>query len=89
MNILEFNLLVSAGIVVLAVAIDFGCEAWDNKRAERNALIAKRKEAIALLHQALVKHMEKRNADNVFDGLEVETLPQKTSGGRHRRLSAA
>jgi hypothetical protein len=86
MNILEFNLLVSAGIVALAVAIDFGCEIWEDKRAERKAMIAKRKEAVDLLHQALVKHVEKH--DKTIAELEAVTLPKKPAGGRHRLTAA-
>lgn len=90
MNILGFVLLVWAGIVVLAVGMDVGRDMWIEKMEERAALDAKRKEAIALLHLALTKHLEKRSNKTTVVELKVVTLPKKPTraGGRHR-LSAA
>ena len=90
MNILGFVLLVWAGIVVLAVGMDVGRDVWVEKMAERAAMDAKRKEAIALLHLALTKHLAKRNKSTAVE-VKVVYVPKKPArdGGRHRRLTAA
>lgn len=92
MNVLEFVLLVSAGVVVLAVGIDAGSQIWVEKRAERKEHWMKVREAEKLLFQAVQKRVEARQkAEATIVELNVVTLPQqkKTTSGRHRRLTAA
>lgn len=90
MNILEFVLLTSAGVVVLAVGIDAGSQLRKDKQAEREAHWAKVREAEALLYQAIQKRFEARMkaAQTETLDLNVVTIPQKPAGGRHRLTAA-
>jgi len=89
MNILEFILLASAGIVGLTVGIDVGQQYWEEKRAERKAQLTKLREAEATLMAAISKRLEERmkTHTNVVE-LNVVTLPKKPVGGRHRLTAA-
>ncbi len=89
MNLLEFILLVSVAIVVLAVAIDVSSQVWSEKRAERKEYWAKMREAEAILHASIAKHFEMRTQPPVSAiELNVTTLPKKSTGGRHRLTAA-
>lgn len=93
MNILEFILLVSAGIVVLAVGIDVGSQIWAEKREARKAHWARMREAEALLYVSISKRFQERmtmqaQAQTNTIELTVISLPKKPVSGRHR-LSAA
>jgi hypothetical protein len=90
MNILEFILLVSAGVIALAVGIDVGQQVWDEKRAARTAHWAKMRAAEALLYASIAKRFEERMKEQAQTTIELKVvaLPQKPTGGRHR-LSAA
>ncbi|QJD49798.1 hypothetical protein SEA_CLUBPENGUIN_74 [Streptomyces phage ClubPenguin] len=90
MNVLEFVLLVSAGIVALAVGIDVGQQIWVEKQAARKAQLARLKAAEATLMEAISKRLEERMKDrtNVIE-LKVVASPKMPVGGRHRRLTAA
>lgn len=91
MNILEFILAVSAGVVVLAVGIDVGFQIWTEKREARKAHWVRVKEAEALLYASISKRFQERmttQAQTNTIELTVISLPKKSVGGRHR-LSAA
>lgn len=90
MNVLEFTLLVSAGIVALAVGIDAGSQLWKDKQAEREAHWARIREAEELLYQAIQKRFEARMKAQTSETLElnVVTLREKPVGGRHRLTAA-
>jgi hypothetical protein len=90
MNVLEFVLLVSVGVVVVAVGVDVGSQLWVEKRAEREAHWTKVREAEALLYKAIQKRFEERTKahTNVIE-LKVVASPKMPVGGRHRRLTAA
>lgn len=89
MNVLEFILLVSMGIVVLAVGTDIGTQIWAEKRAERQAQWARIREAEAILYNSIAKRFEARELTEVaIIELNVVSLHEKPAKGRHR-LSAA
>jgi hypothetical protein len=87
MNLLGFVLLVTAGIIFLAVGIDVSNQIWREKQAERDS----QEDAIAVLYAAIAKRFASRMQapDNVVP-LEVVARPQKPSsvGGRHRLTAA-
>lgn len=87
MNVLEFVLLVSAGVVVLAVGVDVGSQAWVEKRAEREAHWAKMRAAEATLYAAISKRLEEHRKTQTVE-LKVVALPPKPVGGRHRLTAA-
>jgi hypothetical protein len=92
MNILEFILAVSVGVVVLAVAADISSQIWAEKREARKARWVRMREAEALLYASITKRFEGRlnaqtRVNNVIE-LTVVALPKKPVGGRHR-LSVA
>lgn len=90
MNVFWFVLLVSAGIVALALGIDVGQQIWVEKRAARKAQLAKLKAAEETLIAAISKRLEGRRKAhaNVIE-LKVVVSPKMPVGGRHRRLTAA
>lgn len=91
MNVLEFVLLASAGVIVLTVGLDAAQQAWVEKRAERKAHWAKVREAETLLYAAISKrfegHFKIESKTNVIE-LKVVELPKKPVGGRHRLTAA-
>lgn len=89
MNIVEFVLLVSAGIIVLAGGIDVAQQIWSEKRADRVAHCEKVREAEATLYTAVYKKFGHRMTPqtNVVE-LKVTEAPKKPASGRHRLTAA-
>jgi len=85
MNVLWFVLLVSAGIIFLAVGIDVGQQIWLDRKARWTKML----EAEALLYAAIAKRFEGRfNPSSDTIELKVVSEPKKSVGGRHRLTAA-
>jgi hypothetical protein len=89
MNMLEFVLLVSAGIVFLAVGTDVGSGIWSEKQEERKAEEEKVRQAEAILLDVVKQRFEERLdiPANIVE-LKVVAAPPKRVGGRHRLTAA-
>ena len=86
-NVFGFVLLVSAGIVVLAVGVDVGQNLWAEKQKERKAEQEKLDEAENLLYAGIFRRQQNKNPDDTIE-LKVVTTPKKPVGGRHRLTAA-